>query len=87
MGMFFYDKPRYGCWSWRFFIKDCFFQEACKNHDINYSKNIWSRLTIDRLFLKEMLYKAWNITIRVLQAYLFYYIVRLVWWFYFKWDK
>lgn len=87
MGVFFYEKPRYGCGSGRFFIKDCFFQEACKIHDIEYWLKQSDRKDIDKRFLNNMLKIAQWKTIRVIQAYIFFIIVRLVWWFFYNHNK
>jgi len=78
MNIFVNDKPRYWCWSWIFFIKDSFFQEACKQHDIDYARKTISRRAADYKFLRNMLWLAWTNKKYIILAYIFYWIVRIV---------
>ena len=84
MSIFINKEVRYWCWSWIFFLKDHFFQEACKQHDIDYVEWIKDRAVADRDFYNNMLNLAkWNY-FRIISATIFYIIVRLVWGLFFK---
>ena len=84
MWIFKSDDNRYWCWNWIFFIKKCYFNDACVIHDSLYRwDNGYTRQQADYIFLQDMLKLAKNKSIRIIQAYIFYGIVRLVWWFYF----
>jgi len=59
-------------------LKDHFFQEACKQHDIDYAEKKKSRKQADKYFLANMLKLAKNKKKFILLAYIFYAIVRTV---------
>lgn len=78
MGILFNDKPRYGCGSGIFYVKDKVFYEACKQHDIDYVTSWGDRDTADSKFLAKMDNLAetnWD----NLRKYIYYIIVRVFW--------
>ena len=84
MWIFKSDKNRYWCGNGMFFFPHCVFHEACVLHDIMY-RDVWytNRRKVDYVFLQNMLIIANNNISHIILAYVFYAIVRLVWWFYF----
>jgi len=82
--IFKWDDNRYWCWNWIFFIPECYFNDACVTHDSLYRwYNDYTRKQVDYIFLQDMLKLAEKKLIRIIQAYTFYTIVRLIGSFYF----
>lgn len=61
------------------------FNTSCKIHDNQYKKaSKYTRREADKLFLQNMLTEASNSKYWTLAAYLYYYIVKLWGWYYYK---
>lgn len=57
--------------------KDKFYKKACETHDLEYDFAVMSRKDADKQFLKQMTKKANGNFFRLIQAYLYYFMVRL----------
>jgi len=71
-----------GCGPWWMprMWKDGYFADACTIHDLDYNVSSRPRLAADRFFRTKMLEKAGDNKVRVIQAWIYYALVRLFGW-------
>ena len=92
MWIFFNDKPRYGCWSGWFYMKNDKFTPACTIHDMDYDDKPINKLKADWNFLKNMLKLATNPWdyIKAILYYITVSTIGIAFWYYkdiIKWFK